>query len=245
MAVVDIVIIVILMIGAIVGFCKGLVRSLFGFFATVGALVGAYFLVQPMLTLIQNVFDFQTISEGWFRPMMEGMSLGSVSCSDTFYNAGEYTAALEQAKSSGVLGLLFRPLIDLMIGAAETLDYSGGVTIGSQLAVAVASYVRFAIVFLVLFLLLRVLLFLVEKLLERVLRLRPLKTLDRLLGVVIGVAEAGIFILIVLSIAALAFPDPSHIVMQYLADGKIATWIMSWNPVPAWISEWLSKWIPF
>ena len=244
MAIVDIIIIAILLIGAIVGFCRGMVRSLFGFFATVGALVAAYFLAQPLLNLVEGWFPgFRPATEGWFSPLLGKISFGDISCATTYSSADSYVAALTSAKESGIFGSIFSKLIDQLIAAAPELNFaSGGVSIASQLAVPVAYFVRMAMAFVVLFILLRVALFILEKLLERLFHLAPLKTVDRLLGLVIGAAEAFVFVGIVLTIAVLVFPNNEHVVMQYILDSKIAVWINGWNPLPNLLTNLFNNW---
>ena len=57
MPIVDIIIIVLLLIGAIVGVVKGFVNSIFGFIATLVAMVGAYFLAKPFINFLQSFWE--------------------------------------------------------------------------------------------------------------------------------------------------------------------------------------------
>ena len=235
MPIVDIIIIALLLIGAISGLVKGFVNSIFGFIATLIAMVGAYFLVRPFIDFLQGFWDVQGMVNGWCSSLLGKISFGEVSLSAEIADSAAFLEAIEAARSGmGLAAPIFGSWFDALAESAAELSYP--TSLAAELAPRLASPLLSVMAWVVLFILLRILCFIIERLLDKVLHVASLKTIDRILGIFVGVAKVGIFIIVILTIATLVFPNPENVVMQYILDSKIAVWINSWNPLPGWLS---------
>lgn len=234
MPIVDIIIIVLLLIGAIVGVVKGFVNSIFGFIATLVAMVGAYFLAKPFINFLQSFWDVQGMVNGWCISLLGKISGFDLSCE----TSEAFLQAVESSRSGmGLVAPIFGSWFDSLVAAAPELSYP--TSVAAELAPKLASPLLMVMAWLILFILLRIVLVIIEKLLDKVLHVASLKTIDRILGIFIGVAKVGIFIIVLLTIATLVFPNPENVVMKYILDSKIAVWINSWNPLPGWLSSFI------
>ena len=232
MALVDGIIIGLLLIGAIIGLVKGFLNSIFGLIGTLIAMVGAYFLAKPFLSFLQGIFDLQGIVNGWCTGILNNIEAFKVPID----NASQLEEVIGQAQGRlGLLAPIFGKAFTALSESASTLEYP--ITLASALAPNLATPILMVMAWTVLFILLKIVLFILEHWLNKLLHFTSLKTLDRLLGMVIGVAKAGIFILVLLTFATFLFPNAEHIVMRHILDSKIAVWINSWNPIPAWLSS--------
>ncbi|MGN1235320.1 MAG: hypothetical protein ACI4U2_05025 [Christensenellaceae bacterium] len=199
---IDAVLVVILLIAAIVGLVRGATAILLKFLVGLGCLIGAYFLSRWLIGmefLAKPLKDLSAWMEGKFFAQ-------DVYRIDLSAPIEEITAALE---SINLPGFLAKGLMG-MLSSMETIPE--GMTLGFFFASSIASLLAHVIAFIVLFVLLRVVGIFVVKFCKKAVSLIPIiNVLDRILGLVIVVAETLFFLYLALVIVSM-IPAATHLI---------------------------------
>ena len=223
--IVDIVIIAIIVISVIAGCSRGLVKTVFGCFGVIAALACAFFLAQPAGEFIKGTAVYGK------------MSLRVVEIVDGYLDGGAQSAQaqLDEFMNSDLSGTLTRLGFDIESAAdtyVEKLDEAGN-GFAVYITDKVLSFLATALGALAVFLLSLILIKLLGFILECIVKLPVLKTVNRvgggIAGAVSGIITVYIFCM-ALEIILPYIPDNPVIYMGMAENTFIYRYFASFNP---------------
>lgn len=222
MAIVDIIIIAIVLIAAIIGTCKGFVKSLLGFFGWIIAIVLAVTLSAPTDALLTDKTPLddkiQTSLEstvtGWSDYM--SVELTEENYSEVINSALSETKLPEFVKTpiAGAIDGLVESNRDTVIG-----NTAAGI-ISSTLANLAVTIIAFLIIFIIAMIIIAVIKHLLCKAIEKI---SVIKKIDKALGFVFGAIEGAVIVCLLLGVVS--FTNSMGLLPQageFVNNGSIA-----------------------
>ncbi len=201
-AIIDVVVLIALIIAIIVGSAKGFAKQLFGMLGFVAALVGAFFLAQPVTEFVKTSFPQAT-------EMVHGWILAIPGLGDVGHLTPE---TAQEVLNNSTIPAFLHPLI---INIVQT---SGGLDITPMLT----TWAMTAIVFVLLVVILLILITIAKKLFTWIANLKFIKPLDKVLGAVFSLAITSLIIIIILlALTIFASGFVTALLTPTLSDGTL------------------------
>lgn len=198
MNIVDIVVLVLLLLTALIGFWKGFINSLLSFFSSALSLTASFFLAKPLASLMNN----------WFKL---GATIGNaVSGQISGFFADfttEMTGAQIMADKCSATGIL-KVAINFFV--KPEASYADKAHVVSTVSTSAGSLILMAICLIVAYLLIKLVIFLLSKLFGAIKKKSiAINGLDRVLGLILGVAKGMIIVFAVFLVANLLQSIPA------------------------------------
>lgn len=191
--IVDIAAIVIILIMAIVSGVKGFMKCLIGFIGTVMSIVLALLFCKAVSSFFQNQFGWLSSLSDFFCERFSSLDAFNVPISD----ASELTDMNVPAF-----------IVSVVIEAFSSSPIPEGATAAELIAPVLAQYLLNIISFAIIFLLIKLICFILNKTLGEVVRGIPLvRSVNALLGFLVGAVEAVLLICAVLAVISLIPAD--------------------------------------
>ncbi len=233
--IVDIIVAAILLIFLIIGMAKGFLKGVLALVGTVVSLIAAYFLAQPFIEFVDGLFNggvvstAQNIVSGWIGGIpgfSEPITDGNV--------AEQFKTALLSLKIPESMAE------SISVAIANALNLEGvtnGQTVAGILSPVLADFGLSVIAVLILFVLIRLAVYIIEKILDAtLLKVGALRSLDRLLGMVFGLLQGLLIVIVLLTGVSLFLSNPDSVVLNAIEDSTFTNWLYINNPLPAWIT---------
>lgn len=193
----DIIVLVLLLLTALIGFWKGFLNSLLSFFSSALSLTCAFFLSKPLASLMNN----------WFKL---GATIGnaiSSQISGFFAEFSNLTGAEIMADKCSATGIL-KLAMNFFIKPETT--YLDKADVVSKVSTCAGSLALMAICLIIAYLLIKLVIYLLSKLFGAIKRKsQAINGLDRVLGLVVGVCKGMIIVFAVFVVANLLQSLPS------------------------------------
>jgi uncharacterized membrane protein required for colicin V production len=230
----DWIIVLLLVGGAISGLRRGLVRSLVGLGGLLLGSVLASRFCGPLCAYLETQFSLVSRLAASLGPHLP---LAATVASTP---AGQGTAIVD-----AIRGLGLPPFVtDYLASAAQNLTaFPAGVTVGQALSGQVAAAILGVLCFVGVFVAVQIAAAIAARLIGGVLAVTPLHFVDHLVGAALGAAWAGVFIIVTIGVLGLLTSIPAFAFAQSALQGStFAPVLMSWfeHLMPG-ASEWLGK----
>ena len=174
MNIIDIVVLVLLLLTALIGFWKGFINSLLSFFSSALSLTAAFFLAKPLASLMNN----------WFKL---GATIGNAvsgQISGFFADFSNLTGAQIMADKCSATGIL---KIAMNFFIKPETSYIDKADVVSKVSTSAGSLILMAICMIVAYLLIKLVIFLLSKLFGAIKKKSlAVNGLDRVLGLILG-----------------------------------------------------------
>ena len=220
--IVDLVVVILIALFAIIGLMKGFIRSLVSTFGTFFAILFAVLVCGAVVTFLETKYQavtfFGNSISGWVNNL-----LGT--------SADKTVAEVTEASfiESGVSGWIAKLILQLK--GTEGLDPALTV---SQVACSMFGYYISATISIIgLFIIFKILIFIISDLLLKHVVVGALKTVDKVLGFVVGIVSG---VIVVQSVLTLIGGIPLDFFVQingYVSESSFTKFLMSFNVVQA------------
>lgn len=173
----DILVIGILILFSLIGFIKGFMRGFLSLFSTIVTLALAIWLAKPLSGVIDGWFGLTNALAGSLEPTFLN-----------FFSTNDYTSGWVAQLVGIFLGsdyLAGSPSVDML-----TADFSHSV--GNLITIVICAVI--------LYILIRIVLWLLSRLAKKLTQNRGISGLDRIFGVVIGLAKGFLYIFVTMGI---------------------------------------------
>ncbi len=220
----DLIIIAVMLIFAVYGLIRGFLKQIVGFISTIAALVIAYFFCAKLADLI-----FQNTSLGATLALRIRGLIGenwdfeaSVSELSAFIASQNWPTFLSQA----------------VIKAVEQLG-TATVNFAEVASNTIARYILIALSFVALSMVAKLVLFILEKILAFIVNHTPIKIVDRILGLILGVVKCAILINLVLFFINLFSIEPLKEAKAAIEQSVLANFFLN-NNLFAWLLSFIA-----
>ncbi|MGN1207932.1 MAG: CvpA family protein [Christensenellales bacterium] len=198
MNIIDIVVLVLLLLVALIGFWKGFLGSLLSFFSSALSVTCAFFLAKPLASLMNNWFNLGATI---------GTSISNKIAGFFTDFAGPLTGAQIMADECSATGIL-KTALNFFI-RPET-SYADKAEVVTKAGTSAGNLILMAICMIVAFILIKLVIFLLSKLFGALKKKSvAINGLDRVLGVVLGLAKGCLIVFAVFVIANLLQSIPA------------------------------------
>ncbi len=215
----DFIIIVFLLFFVVYGLIRGFLKQVMGLLSTVAAFIVAYIFCDNVANLLFDKTPIGTSIAGWIQSLFGDSWNVEKSASELseFIASQNWPTFLSQA----------------VIKAAESLD-SATVNFAEVAGKTIAKYLLVSASFIALSLVCKLVFWLLEKLLSLIISHTPIKVVDKILGVLLGLAKGYLIISLVLFIVGLFSFEPADNFKAVLNQSAICSFFTEHN-VFAWL----------
>lgn len=184
-SIIDIVFVALLLVLAIIGLYKGLLKSAISMVGTLASVGVAYVLAKPFSALLEAIFKLTTKLTDKVTDWLHSLSsfFSTVRTGESF---GNISGEMAEGGVSGILQKLSNMLL-------AGVNIPEGESVGSVLGAKIASVIAVVISFIVAFIVFRIVLKILEKLSDRLTDVRILGAVDKTLGFVFGLAKGLVY----------------------------------------------------
>lgn len=211
--VIDIAICAILLIFAIIGCAQGFLRQLVGLIGGIASLIIAYMFCDDLLKLIQNNYD---ILSPLTDKLCATLSKNSVLAAE--FNPETFKTTLTDLN-----------IPNFIINAISKLPMSGETaTLANVLAIVLAKYICLAVCFVALFLICKLFFLILRKLSTLFNKLLILGSVNRLLGLLLGLVK-GLLVVYFVLFAINVFAPAKLNIAEIISQTKIANALTNHN----------------
>ena len=214
MAWLDIAVIAIVVIVALVGMARGLLKSILLLFGTLATLALSIWLAKPFSALLESWFGLTT-------------ALGNAMI-------GPIQPVCEAGGGEALPNFFLNKFAEILMGPEYWTGYTGGsssVEFITDFANQIGQVIAVIVAVLILFILIKIVLAILNKIFESISKNRAVSGLDRLFGLILGAVKGALFVSIVFIVAYLiipAFPAFGDWVNNLLAENSISNTIFTW-----------------
>lgn len=197
---IDLAIIVIFLIFGIVGLCRGLFKSIMSLLGFFGSLALAILLKDYAITLVNKLFNLQSLLEGFI-----GVKIGEVSpiLTTPMESADQMITAINATELNSILKGLFS-------GLATRVDFTTPISVADIVVSPISSICVMVLSVVALFLIIRLLVLLLNLTIGKIVKkAKGLKGLNRFLGFLFGLVQGGAFIFSLMAIVSALSLIPS------------------------------------
>ncbi len=215
--IIDVLVVIVILGVALVSAKKGFVECLFGFLATIVAIILAFALMKPVTAWTGGLFGLEGVLEG--------------ACTGAFSKVKPFTIDISNQGLTDALAGQNLPqfLIDAIIKEFGNAEIASGTTIAMLAGNALCGFITGLIAFIVVFVLGKVLFTLLGKLIGTLVDNIPIVGgVNTLLGFGIGLIQG---LLIVSGIVAVISILPIASAPQFFSDCLIVGWLYNHNPL--------------
>ncbi len=198
MNILDIVVLVLLLLVALIGFWKGFLNSLLSFCSSILSVTASFFLAKPLASLLNNWFNLATTIGNSIASQINGFFAEF---------SVEMTGAQIMSEKCSATGILKFALNFFIKPEATYIDKADVV---SKVGLNAGSLALMAICMIVAYLLIKLVIFLLSKLFGAIKKnCQAINGLDRVLGLVLGIAKGMVIVFAVFVIANLLQSIPA------------------------------------
>lgn len=196
---------------------KGFIECFFGFISTIVAVVIAFSFAKLFVNITDGLFGLQGAFEKGLTKVFS-----KISGFDTDVSSVGVADAIKEKD----LPVILVSLIMKVFGSGEL---EAGTTLGHMLGVSVAKYAVTLLCGILLFIGVKLVIFLLKKTLSKIVEnIKPLGSLDALLGAVVGLVESTLIVCAMLSLLTIV---PSQSVSNYLNNSLFVGKLYNYNPL--------------
>jgi len=222
--IVDIAFIIIIAIFAIVGLVRGFAKSLIKFIARVGSVALAILVASPFATIINSIFGANKFFGGIIGNIFNGFGSGFSTAYEFGLGAQDAIKEATAAKPGGILEFIYHAVF-----------YSSGVpsggTIGGTIGSVLGSVVTIIIAAVVAYIIIRLVVYAIQRFLYKVVNFTIFGGLDKILGFVLGGAQALVIIafgFVILSGLTLTIPAVDQNVTPVMENTVVVNKVYAW-----------------
>ncbi len=242
--VIDIIIIALLVIFGIIGFCKGFFKSILSFFSWIVCLLVAIFTAKYLANWLNNIYDFDGLIG---RNIASALS----NYNEYFNNYAADYSSIEMPSGLGLLGQLTKVVFN------NNSNFDEGTTIATVMGTSLGHICMVIISGILIFIVLKIVLFIINKIIDKLTKTKVIGILNKIFGLIFGVLKAGCIIFIfnvVLAFLALIpavnntisplIQDNTYIerVIYNKTDDFIEEYIINGDKLQTWFSDlWENK----
>ena len=241
---VDLVIAGVVIVAILLGVKEGFFKSIIGLGGIAVSLVGAYFLSGLLVQGLDAAFGVKDAFAGVFEKLLLDSDVLSQDGNGKLFAmilrdknmAGEtITHGLQALKMPEVISSFISSSV---IGDLDSYDYSSNITLAKMLSPAIAGIVLTIIALIVIFIIIKILLGIISRRLLRKRKATPVVAVDRVLGVASGFIKAMIFVVVALTVVALAFPSENFVTIG-IQNSMAGKFLYEHNPLPEIIIRYI------
>ena len=186
--VIDIIVVAVLVIFGIIGFCKGFFKSILSFFSWAVCLIVAVFSAKYVANWLNHIYDFSgLIGRGISNELLSYNEYFSTLA--TNYNVDNIPSGM------GLLGQLTKVVFSSNIEG----NFAENETIASVVGASLGHVVMVIITAILIFVILKIVLFIINKIVDKITKTKVIGVLNKIFGLVFGVLKAG-FIVVVFNV---------------------------------------------
>lgn len=228
--IIDIIIAAFLVLYLFVGLKKGFMKMVISLLGAIVTMIAVIFLAEPFARFLSSFIPF----DSWITAPIQGWveGLGDFTTITVPSTAEEMTAILTD--QMGIPGFISSIIGPWLFGAIPSS--AAGITAAGAVASSISWIIVLAISGLLLFILIRIAVFLLQKLFKKLTQIKFIGAVDRVFGMVLGVAKGYLIVLIALTLitamSALSFMQP---VNNQISESTITKWLYEHNFISNWI----------
>lgn len=222
--IVDGVLILIIIIFAIVGYRKGLLRSVISLLGTTGAIVVAFLTKDYVAQLITRVFGLNTLIADKIMSQVGALSPAFV---DTVCDT---SADMKTVINNSQVGVVYKKLFTVAVK-----DEIQPATVSEYIGAYVANLAMLVMAFLIIFLLVKVVVYVLDKGLKRIPRRSVIGRTNGFLGVISGLVMGAVYVVSILGIVYFLclIPSVNEFLLPYIESTFITKAL--YQSIGAWL----------
>lgn len=217
---IDFIVIAIFIAFVIYGICRGFVKQLMGIVGTLGSFLLAYLFCRQVANLIVANTEFEFVISQWIKGFIDSVwdTEKVISELPAFIEAQSWPTFLEEE----------------VIAAVQSLGTST-VNFAQVAADTISFYILVAISFIAILFIAKIIIFIVEKVLSTIIKLAPIKFVDRFLGAAVAFLKCAVFISLLLYVINIFPIEPlknlnatllNSPILNYLMENNLFVWIV-------------------
>lgn len=222
----DVALIIILVLFVAIGFWKGFMFSILSLFSSFINFMIALFLTKPTVTLFNNWFKLDSALTKGFAKKISGMHEGFNTNLVGMSNA-DIKSHISTTLKEGEFPLpkIFNSMLKVN---SEKIGNKTSLTLTDILSKSLGTFFSLVITFVILFILIYIILFILSKLSKKAHESEGVRTIDRILGVVFGIAKYAVTIVFLFAILSL-FKEGGVLkpVFEYIGKSEISKFVYS------------------
>lgn len=187
--IIDVAIILGVVISSIIGYRKGLLKSVLSIFSWIVCLLIAIFTAKYVAGWLNGLYDFSALVGSKISKTLIGSNEYFSRAINSFANKEEIIASLESVNTNGLLKQLIKAVF-----SASTVDMTSEVSVGSFLGDCLGDVSIVVIAGVLVFIILKTVVTILSKLFDKIDKTVILGGLNKLLGLALGLLRAGIII---------------------------------------------------
>lgn len=216
---IDVAIVALLVILGIIGLSKGFIRSVLSMLSSVAELIIVVFCAGPFAKIINKIYNFNGLIADKLSPNIAGMGEFYSTTIPSGVSGADLASSIPSSTNGFLKKLISYVLKPLQASAIE------GATVADVVSDAFASIIMTVIVGIVLFILLKIVVALVMKLFDKITQNKVIGGINRILGLVFGVAKGAAIVIVVAFVMTLltVIPKVNSTIMPVVQDNtKVA-----------------------
>ena len=189
--IIDAAIVLALVIVGIIGFKKGFLHTIISLFSWVVCLIIAFFTAKYVAGWINGIYNFSSLIGNGITKSFAGMGEVFTQAINTFESKDALVAAATGASSNGLLDQLIKVVFN-----NSSVDMTSTETVASFLGASLGHIIMVIISGILVFIVLKIVVALLTKLFDKIAKTKVLGTLNKILGLILGVVKAGLIIVV-------------------------------------------------
>lgn len=189
--IIDVAIVLALVIVGIIGFKKGFLHTIISLFSWVVCLIIAFFTAKYVASWINGIYNFSNLIGNGITKSFAGMGEVFTQAINTFESKDALVAAATGASSNGLLDQLIKVVFN-----NSSVDMTSTETVASFLGASLGHIIMVIISGILVFIVLKIVVALLTKLFDKIAKTKVLGTLNKILGLILGVVKAGLIIVV-------------------------------------------------
>lgn len=208
--IVDIIVVLVIILFAILGYYKGFLREVISFLGFIGSLVITYFAYSYFADFLNSFFGWGTQITNFVAGQINGIAPAFAT------DLGATVQELQAIINNANIGLAYKELLKQVVGFATL---SGDmVTVSQTVGLVISNLAMMVISFVLLFAMLRLVVFILDKLLSRIPRKSAVGVVNKWLGLGVGILKGAVAVGVILVATYLLcmIPSINDFVMPYI-----------------------------
>ena len=189
--IIDIVVVLALVVFGVIGFKKGLLKSVISLFSWAVCILIAVFTAKYVAGWLNGIYDFSGLIGGKIANGLDGMNDVFARSINSFENTEAILGALEGANLNGFLLQMVK-----VVFSNSNVDMTSEATVSNVVGSSLGYICMLVISGILVFIVLKIVLALLSKLFDNIARTKILGSLNKILGLAFGLLKAGCIIVL-------------------------------------------------
>jgi uncharacterized membrane protein required for colicin V production len=213
--VLDLILVILLIIFALVGFYRGFFKELISLGGLFGSLFIAYYLYKPFVDVLNSLFGWGVNISNFVMNQVGQIAPAFAT------NSGGTVEELQDIITNSGGGVAYEVVLKELVKKADFAN--GPMTVATAVGNVVAGFVMVIISFVILFLLLRIVVFILNKIFSAIPRKSAIGVVNKWLGLGIGTIKGALSLsmLLVLVYLLCLIPSVNNLVQPYMDSSYV------------------------